>query len=913
MMTGPGRAIDRAGDARPAGEDDASRYVRFPEAVEPDAAVGGKARALTALTQAGFPVPAWFVVLPAAFADSLSPAIRERLAGARGGAAAQDAIAPLVVAGGVGRALAAALAALCPGGEAVAVRSSALEEDAAAHSFAGQLESFLWVEPGEVPDRVVRVWRSAFSARLMRYRVEAGLSGLPGPPAVIVQRMVPADASGVAFSADPVTGRRRVAVVAAVPGLGSALVSGLAAADSWRVDRDDRIVESHLADKRVAHRRDPTSAEGVRAVPLDPAQASRPALDAARVVAVARLARQAARFFGRPQDIEWGLAGGALFLLQSRPITALAALPDPDAAVAIWDNANIAESYSGVTTPFTFSFARIAYEQVYRQFSRIMRVPEPVIAEHGQVFRCMLGLVRGRVYYNLLNWYRLLALLPGYRLNRLFFEQMIGVHEPLPAHLVPAVPRLAGGRAREWLHVAATLWGLAAAFLTLRGRIRRFRERLASVLGAGQPDLAGLDAHELVEHYHALERRILARWDAPLVNDMAAMIAFGLLRRLARRWAHDTEGRLPNDLLSGEPGMVSLEPARRVAAMATLAAADAGLVAVLCEAPLARVRHELARHPALAAAIEEYLERFGDRCIEELKLESPTLHDDPLPLLRSIGQSARSRAGPRPPDAEDRDLRGGAEAAVHAALARRPLRYAVFRWVLGWARARVRDRENLRFERTRMFARGRRIALELGRRLVSLDVLDEPRDVFYLEVDELLSYVEMRATTTGLRRLVALRRAEFDEFRRTPAPDGRFQTHGVAQVGHDYRGRTARAAPPGETLRGLGCCAGVVRGPVRVVTDPRDARLRPGEILVATRTDPGWVMIFPAARGLLVEEGSLLSHSAIVAREMGLPAIVSLAGLTRWLRDGDVVEMDGATGVVVKLGPGGEPADGAPR
>src|SRR5262249_43811155 len=154
---------------------------------------------------------------------------------------------------------------------------------------------------------------------------------------------------------------------------------------------------------------------------------------------------------------------------------------------------------------------------------------------------------------------------------------------------------------------------------------------------------------------------------------------------------------------------------------------------------------------------------------------------------------------------------------------------------------------------------------------------------------------------------VALRRAEFDRYRQMEAPADRFETRGAVHQGNTFRGKGA-AAPGaernGDRLQGLGCCPGVVRGPVRVVTDPRNATLRLGAILVAARTDPGWIMLFPCAAGLLVERGSLLSHSAIVSREMGIPAIVSLEGVTRWLKDGDVVELDGSTGVVVKVGAG---------
>jgi phosphohistidine swiveling domain-containing protein len=224
--------------------------------------------------------------------------------------------------------------------------------------------------------------------------------------------------------------------------------------------------------------------------------------------------------------------------------------------------------------------------------------------------------------------------------------------------------------------------------------------------------------------------------------------------------------------------------------------------------------------------------------------------------------------------------------------------------VLRHARARVRDRENLRFERTRLFGRVRRIYLELGKRLHAVGRLAEPRDIFFLTVEEALGFVEGTTATTDLAGLVALRQREFAGFRAKPAPADRFATRGAVHLGNTFRAAQEAVAPTGDTLKGIGCCPGVVRARARVITDPRNATIESGEILVAPRTDPGWIMLFPAAAGLLVEYGSLLSHSAIVAREMGIPAIVSISGLTSWVRTGDWLEMDGSTGVVRKCAEG---------
>jgi pyruvate,water dikinase len=870
---------------------------------------GGKAAALGYLADSDLPVPAWFVVDPEAFNVSVTrPRLRklERLTDAAEIQAVLEKIEPSKV---LLRELEKALADLAPNGERVAVRSSAVDEDSAEHSFAGQLESYLYVKPEDVAARIIDVWRSGFSERVLSYRIEAGLPALPSAPAVLVQRMVESEAAGVAFAADPVSGERDVAVVSAVYGLGAALVSGDADADTWRVDERRHIIERQFAAERCAQRFDAEAPDRLRTEEVD---AEEPPLNDKQVLQVADLARAASRYFGRPQDIEWAYAGGELHLLQSRPITALNELPDPAGARVLWDNSNIAESYGGITTPLTFSFARTAYESVYREFCRIMGVSDDVLRDNDTIFRTMLGLIRGRVYYNLLSWYRVLALLPGFSVNRRFMEQMMGVKEGLPEEVFAELEaRGRVDRLKDGLRLARTVGGLLVNHVMLPFKIKRFYRRLETALALPE-ELELMHANALVAHYHDLERRLLTRWNAPLINDFFAMIFYGVLRKLSTSWCGDAEESLQNDLLAGEGGIISAEPARRVRQMAELFVKEEAFARLLIEGELDEIKAALPEHPAFEKAYYAYLDKFGDRCLDELKLESATLHDDPLLLLRSIGQLAERirthKAGES--DGIEAEIRRKAEARVDLALAKHPVKRRVYAWVLRHARARVRDRENLRFERTRLFGRARRVFVELGKRLYSEDLLDHPRDIFHLEVQEILGFVEGTATTTDLKALVAVRQAEFARFAGMPAPADRFETLGMVHLGNRFTGTSDEAPVIEGDLKGIGCCPGVVRGPVRVIRDPRNAELRAGEILVAERTDPGWIMLFPAASGILVERGSLLSHSAIVAREMGIPAVVSVTGITRSLNDGDWVEFDGSSGVIRRLQAEAEAAHG---
>lgn len=863
--------------------------------------MGGKAKALADLSQANFPIPEWFVLSPQAFTLSLSKTQKTALTNCDDFETIQTILKDIDLSSSVKKALSEAIKDLYIESAFVAVRSSAADEDGAEHSFAGQLDSFLFVKAEDVLARIKDVWRSGFSERVLTYRKEAKLPFLPTAPAVLVQRMVNADVSGVAFGADPITGKRSVRLVSAVYGLGSALVSGDSDADTYFVAREGHVLEQSIASKKTAHRQDDKATEGVSHVAVDAELTDKPALIEEQVKQIAKLVQQSSEHFARPQDIEWAIENNELYLLQSRPITSLFNMSDPDGVLGIWDNSNIVESYGGVTTPLTFSFALYAYEGVYRELLRILGVSKQKRLEQENTFKHMLGLIRGRIYYNLLSWYKLLATLPGFNLNQAFMEQMMGVKEGLPEEVLAGLKGSQSSKLKDGFDVGIAVLKLMRAYQKLPKDINKFYNRLNTALGTPKVALSEMRPDELVEHYRDLEAKLLSHWDAPLVNDFFAMIFYGVLSRLCQNWAKDEEGSLQNNLVSDQGGMISAEPAKRVKEMALLASTDLVFTKLLQEGALVDIQKAMPSE--FKKAYEAYLEKFGDRCLEELKLESATLNDDPSLLLRSLGSLAGhpERLQQSATSPED-SLRARAEQRIQESI-KNPFRRTIFNWVLKQARARVRDRENLRFERTRLFGRIRKLFLELGKRFYALGLLEDPRDIFYLELNESLALVEGTSTLTKIKDLVALRKAEFECYQQEEAPDERFDTRGLVYQGNRFKhtGEREELDLSGDTRKGIACCPGIVRGHVTVVTDPRNANMTVGNILVAKQTDPGWIMLFPAASGLLVERGSLLSHSAIVAREMSIPAIVSIPNVTEWLTTGDFVEFDGSTGMVKKI------------
>lgn len=849
-------------------------YIVRPGEAASEKIIGGKAWALSRLDASPWSgmVPPWLALTQEAFLQSIE-------------ADGSEGVTAPPLAEDVRSSLDFALQQLLeladdPAEARLAVRSSAIGEDGAASSYAGQLLTRLNVPPDQVAEAVTEVWASAFADHVGRYRRQRGEGEGSPAPAVLIQLMIPAEAAGVAFSRDPLGGDR--VVVAACPGLGDQLVSGEVSGETWRLTRSGEVVEH----------------QGQNADLLNADQLS--------LITQATLGLE--EFFGAPQDVEWAWSGGRLHLLQSRPITTLAASDSPDLVgrrKILWDNSNIVESYSGVTSPLTFSFARYIYEHVYIEFCRFMGVRREIIAAKHSLFHNMLGSINGHVYYNLLSWYEWLTLFPGFALNRRFMEQMMGVGEELPEEFLAELtvkPLGLTGKIGEALRLARSGLGLMANNFLLERKIKAFNRRLDEALATPPEALNAMPLDDLARQYRLLESRLLRAWDAPLINDFLCMMAFGLSRRLLEKYGGEAGLAYHRDMLIGQGDIISAEPARRIRAMAEEAAGDEALCRLLIKGERSEVWPALAARPQLERLVRDYLDRFGDRCLQELKLESPTMTDEPGTLFSSIGHLALRLA-----QGEGLKPESGGLPPLATVIGSGWRRNLLTDRASRWARRLVRNRENLRFERTRLFGRVRRIFTRIGMILAGLGRLAEPADVFYLQVEEVLGFIEGASVDPDLRALATRRREEYRRLAEQPDPPSRLVTEGavfaaLAEAAESRLDESKAAGSP-ENIQGLACCRGQVTAPVRVITDPRHAELKAGEIMVARFTDPGWITLFANASGILVERGSLLSHSAIVARELNIPAIVGLAGVTAWLKTGDVVRMDGGSGRVERLEP----------
>jgi len=769
-----------------------------------------------------------------------------------------------------------------------AVRSSASDEDGANYSFAGQFDTYLYVEASSLEDKIKKVWKSAFSTHVLAYREKNNIPHKFGI-SVIVQEMIDAESAGVAFGINPVSGNVSEKIVTAVYGLGEGLVSGELNADTYTVSLEG--IKRDIATK-THYFVQSNNEVGAEKRKLQSEKEKLSVLNDEEIKRIEEILDILSSSLQKPQDIEFAFAKGELYMLQTRPVTSTG---KATGEYTLWDNSNIIESYPGVTTPLTFSFIIKMYEAVYRQFIGLLGLKEQEIEEHSEIFANTLGLIRGRVYYNLLNWYKMLAMVPGYSINAEYMENMMGVKERF---ILKDDLRMKKGTAR--LRIISMIFKMIKLQRRLPKERERFMMHLETVMFEYEEiKFQNLSSKQIVQKYLDFETSLLKEWKAPLINDFFAMIWFGTLQKLTAKHGFSEDSNIHNNLLCGSQDIISVQPIHRTMAIASMIKKDKEIEDFFLKSDVESILRDLGRgrFKEISREINGYILDFGERCIGELKLETISYSQDPSVFIKLIQTYLRQGITEKTINNDvDNKLRATAEEQVSKVLGGRILKKWFFNYVLKKARVHVSNRENLRYERTRGFGMVRKMFTELGVKLHNAGLIGKSRDIFMLEKDEIFELVEGTNSFSPLN-LIEQRKKEFAQYKKDEIPAERFYTYG-SEFSDAYIFSQDKIEDYGDTLQGIGCCPGRVKARVQVIKDPTEIESLNGDILVTSSTDPGWVTLFPTASAIIVERGSLLSHSAIVSREMGIPCIVSVSGLLRTLTTGDEVIMDGSTGEI---------------
>jgi len=750
------------------------------------------------------------------------------------------------------------------GGGPFAVRSSAVAEDRADASMAGLLETHLGVATADLATRLRDCWASLYSHRAQSY-LRRGSDSAPGTDrrmGVLVQRQVAPRWAGVLFTVDPARRSGDTMVLEWVEGLGESLVSG-------------SVTPARL----LLSRRNPHLPEDLH-----------PAL-ARSLLELHAQALRAERLFGEPLDLEWCADDDGLHLLQARPVTAFGR-----PGMSAWSSANVGENYPAEVSPFTWSVVDRFRSRYFDSLAERLWVPEACRAALRPVLDNLLGVHRGRVHYNLSSWYRMFAQLPaGESLRRSFdryIDQPVPFTGPTEETDLPSVP--------AWRMVPALIRRYAMLDRSMATFVRRFHDHRRGwrrQLGeARSPGEAGKVLGRITAFLDT-------DWGDAALADFSAMVFPALLQSAAAAWlSPEAAGRAPG-LLRGLR-LKSTEALKLLHGLGAWISARPDLLELL----------HAERDAELVAALDgegrvlwqAFLQEFGGRCYQELLLTSPTFEERPDLAWHLVrGALAAGAADPAAREATEVEAR---ERLTRELLGRLPLwKRPLFARLVKDARRAVAAREQVRLCQGLLYGELRRAALAVGRGLVEQGRLERPEDVFQLEASEVERL--LRGRFLYPETIPALIRARREAAARASAHPRTLPSFFVAVEGTEYEGRLDEVVSPpapggARRWRGVGVSPGSATGIARVIVDPvkQAGQLRPGDVLVARATDPGWTPLFLIASAAVVERGGMLSHAAIVAREVGIPVVVEVAQATSTLVDGERVRVDGNTGVVEAVG-----------
>ena len=569
-------------------------------------------------------------------------------------------------------------------------------------------------------------------------------------------------------------------------------------------------------------------------------QGDSPTLDSELLEKVWTLVQGVEDLYGRPMDIEYAICGKDVYLLQARPITTLSGR-----SPIILDSSNIVESYPDLTLPLSQSFAKEIYYEIFRALLVRATDNDPVVGRLEPSLRDMVAMANGRVYYRITSWYDVLRLMPFSDRFIAIWQEMLGVTNKTVDSDFSVGIRTKAVMLRTILSSLRRTPGemekLSAFYDDYARGLDEDLERLARAKGAEK-------VRGLLQKYRGLKSDVIPRWDITLMNDMYAFLFTAL------------SGKKNREQLSSLTNLASMEPARAMNALAQTA------------------KTQGKDSEAYRAEKERFLKDYGDRCLGELKLETRTYRTNPELVDLYVDRLAETEEA-------------GAPAAEKTA-PRRTLNPFVRRAKVG-----IRNREVSRLNRTRLYGFARTIFTEIGNALYDMDLLDDPLDVFYLFIPELETYASWdRKEGNDFRRRVEERKKQYEQFAELPAYtrlvyDGQIhqkQTNGL---------KTDRPAVPGQ-LTGTGVSHGTAVGEALVIEQPELSMDTTGKILVTHSTDPGWVFLIQNAAGIVAEKGSLLSHTAIITRELGKPAVVGVKDATRVIRTGDRIVIDADSGTV---------------
>ncbi|MFZ2149130.1 MAG: PEP/pyruvate-binding domain-containing protein [Sedimentisphaerales bacterium] len=771
----------------------------------------------------------------------------------------------------------------------VAVRSSGTAEDLPDHSFAGQYDTYLGItEFEDCIETVKKCWASLWTLRSYEYREKNGFDHLKVNMAVIVQLLITADASGVIFTVDPLTGDRCSIVIEACFGLGEALVSGKVTPDRFIVGKKNLKIHSQtISEKKVECVLDSNGLVKERIVPNE--RSSVCCLDKKQVKQLAKLARKVETEFGCPQDIEWSICKKKIYFLQSRPVTALPPEKSREDR-QIWCSNLAKEVMPDVVTPATSSIIEAVWEDFIYPIFRMLcmdRGDYPIYS-----------LVAGRMYFNANIWGPMFRDLPG--IKGLDFMKLTGSHKGLQQVVERLrnasdedLPDMKFRRFKFFLKIPLII---AGSLCNTPGKGQHILAKVGAVNEEwSRLDAASLTTEEITTHC----QKIMTPFSELLGHVLYLFSILGalpILDMVCTKWlagGHTNTGKL----LAGIGGMVDAAAGLDIWQLAAAANSKTEVKElILSNNNWGTIEDKLSQTDSgkeFLTSWSRFMERHGHHCRGELELYNKRWIETPDYILKFVRShiTQMDKIYPVQNHAKAAKQRRQLEQQCREQL-KNPIKRMIFNHLLVRVQKGSVFRENVKSEVIKLMTAMRRMLIELGKRLSEKGVLKNQDDIFFLRLEEIPPVVEDK-TDLDIHQIIAARQAEYNKNKSITPPDvvfGKFDPENFVPDTWDEQA---------QILNGLGVSPGVATGKARVILRAdTEEQLLAGEILVAPFTDPGWTPYFVPAAAVVMDEGGVISHGSIVAREYGIPAVVNVGGGTRIIKTGQTIQVDGNSGVV---------------
>ena len=885
--------------------------------------VGGKGANLGHLIEAGFPVPPGFCVLAHAYESFLSDTGLEHHIGEmieamdfadleaveNEAGRMRDLIVSSPVPDPVQREVISAYSRLlADAGEndLVAVRSSVGTKDLASTSFPGQMDTYYNVRgEAELVEKVKECWASVFSYPAMVNRHVRGLDFSNVFIAPLVQLMIAADSAGVVFTVNPLNNCSEEMVVNSCFGLGEGVVSGELDCDHFVVDRDSGgILEKEIGEKTFKIVLDSKKGRGSRRATLSEEEGGRPSLSTEEVSELVRAALRVEEQYDSPQDIEWAFRGGELFILQSRRITtSVVDIEDetPGEWVSEFDStvdpdypeytlANISEVMPGVLTPLSITSGMGYLDYGFVKTNEGFGLMRGVNPKSEYTF---LGVFYGRAHLNLTVLKAITEKLPGATSQE--FERLTPDEEDIQRdekfHPTPgALLTLIGAVFGLLYKVITAPRGARAARKDLDKRIAEFK----------QYDFEKMPYGEFLEILRESQGDSERVFPLHITASQLAVVYFDSLRKATLRWLDDTEGILASRLVTGLHNLESAMPSAHIWDLSRIVKESGELEDIFRRNEPELILEVLQangspRAKEFLTSLDSFLEKFGYRSVFEAEMMLPNWSDDPSYVFAMIRNYLDTDADSSPHKLARRQESDRKKALADTLGRLSGPRRLLLRYLTRQAQKFIGLREYMKAVLITGIAEVKKETNILSRRFTADGFISEPSDIFFLTKDEVEVIMEGRVDEIQVESVVARRRREHERNQTVVLPEyshGRPRPLSSKELELELEGEF-------EVLRGLAVSPGKVTGKARVITDPRhNAMIRPGEILVAPVTDAAWTPLFVTAGAIVVDVGGPLSHGSIVAREYGIPGVLSVGLATRLIKTGQVITVDGDHGRV---------------